>query len=320
MTLIRIVSDWDHPNILRQTPRGKGIWDDIEFTLKPVEECDHLIVFNRPMKKFRVRCPSGNKWLLKQEPPISAYKWHYAIYDHFDIIFTPGDPQVVPQQISSQTALPWHINKDFDFLSQLPCPPESKKKNQISWITSNAVSKPGHITRIKFKDFLETQKFDLDLYGRGFNPIEDKFDGIYPYKYSIAIECYSGKDYWTEKLADCFLSWTMPIYAGCTNISDYFPEKSMIHIDLDKPEEAIDIIKTAIAEDWWSKTITEIETARNKILYEYQFFPFIVEKIKERETKKTYTNKLALTIPSNRAPSEHNIIIRILRKILNFMK
>lgn len=320
MKIVRIIADWDYPNLLRQTPASKGVWDNIQFTLEPVKECDYLIVLNRTKEKIRVKCPSGNKWLLKQEPPIPSYEWHYNIYQHFDTVFTPGDCKIVPQQISSQTALPWHVDKDFDYLSHLACPTESEKFNQVSWITSNAASKPGHIARLKFKDFLEEQNFVIHLYGRDFNPIDDKFDGIFPFKYSIAVECSSGKDYWTEKLADCFLSWTMPIYAGCTNITEYFPVDSMILIDLNNPKKALDIIRTAIKEDWWSKNIRAIEAARNKILYGYQFFPFITKRIKERETKKTCTNKLAVTIPHNRAPSEPTIITRIPKKIWNFVK
>ena len=53
-------------------------------------------------------------------------------------------------------------------------------------------------------------------------------------------------DYWTEKIADCFLAWTLPIYYGCPNLEDYFPEKSFIRIDIEKPEEAIDSIVNKI--------------------------------------------------------------------------
>jgi len=36
--LVRIVKDWDWPDLRRQTPNQSGIWECIEFTLEPVKE------------------------------------------------------------------------------------------------------------------------------------------------------------------------------------------------------------------------------------------------------------------------------------------
>ena len=116
--------------------------------------------------------------------------------------------------------------------------------------------------------FLEriSGKVEFDLFGRGFTPLADKWDGLAPYRYSIAVENYRGPDYWTEKIADCFLSWTMPIYYGCTNITDYFPPEAMVLIDIDDIEEAVDKIREAIAQDLWRKNLDAIEYARKLVL------------------------------------------------------
>ena len=42
------------------------------------------------------------------------------------------------------------------------------------------------------------------------------------YKFHIAVENSSLPNYMTEKLHDCFLTKTVPIYYGCPNISDYY--------------------------------------------------------------------------------------------------
>src|SRR5687768_17715451 len=57
------------------------------------------------------------------------------------------------------------------------------------------------------------------------------------YRYSLAIENFSGPYYWTEKVIDCYLSWTMPLYFGCTNLADYFPAESFVQIDIHRSEE-----------------------------------------------------------------------------------
>jgi hypothetical protein len=182
-----------------------------------------------------------------------------------------------PRIVHDSLALPWHINKSYDELVQLPRPLD-KHKN-ISWITSNAKGRSGHMHRMNFLDELQGL-IDFDLFGRGFNPIEDKFAGIYPYKYTLAVENYSGDFYWTEKISDCYLSWTMPIYYGCTNIDAYFPKESYIKIDITKPEEAVDIINQAVSDRLWEKNLDAIEQSRNLILKKYQFFPYIAAKIR----------------------------------------
>tara|TARA_A100001201_G_scaffold3086_1_gene7316 strand:+ start:2281 stop:3060 length:780 start_codon:yes stop_codon:yes gene_type:complete len=47
-------------------------------------------------------------------------------------------------------------------------------------------------------------------------------DEMMYYNYHIAMENSRHENYFTEKLIDCFLTKTIPIYYGCPNISDYF--------------------------------------------------------------------------------------------------
>jgi len=121
------------------------------------------------------------------------------------------------------------------------------------------------------------KSLDIDLYGRAVHFIEDKWDGLATYRYSIAAENTSWPDYWTEKIADCFLTWTVPFYYGCENLEKYFPADSFIRIDLDKPEKAIRIIKQYLREDDWSRRLPALEEARRRVLYEYQIFPVLTK-------------------------------------------
>jgi len=49
--------------------------------------------------------------------------------------------------------------------------------------------------------------------------------------FNIAIENFSHRGYFTEKLLDCFLFKSIPIYWGCSNIGDYFDEKGIIKFE-----------------------------------------------------------------------------------------
>ena len=279
--LVRIAKDWNYPDIFRQTPNNSKVWDGVNFTTDKNTKCDVLVVLNSPPQNMFVQTLRGGRWLFSQESPVEMYRWHTRSFNHFNQVFSFWDKTHCRKIQSCQTALPWHINKTYDELQQLQSNNCNLKKDALSWVTSNASHKPGHKLRLQFKSDMEKHNLPYNLFGKGFTPIDDKFDAIYPYKYSIAFENYSCNDYWTEKIADCFLSWTMPVYYGCSNILDYFPSKSFIAINPLEPKATIETIKKAIAEDWWSKNLNAIAEARELILNEYQFFPFVVKRIRQ---------------------------------------
>ena len=49
--------------------------------------------------------------------------------------------------------------------------------------------------------------------------------------FNIAIENFSHRGYFTEKLLDCFLFKSIPIYWGCSNIEDYFNSQGIIKFE-----------------------------------------------------------------------------------------
>lgn len=60
------------------------------------------------------------------------------------------------------------------------------------------------------------------------------------YMFSIVIENCKEDYYFTEKIIDCFLSGTVPIYYGCPSISKFFNEKGILTFS--NPKECFDII------------------------------------------------------------------------------
>jgi hypothetical protein len=69
---------------------------------------------------------------------------------------------------------------------------------------------------------------DLDVYGRGYFPIENKSTALFDYKYSIIIENCESDYYFSEKLIDCFISKTIPIYFGARYLPKQFLESGII--------------------------------------------------------------------------------------------
>ena len=59
----------------------------------------------------------------------------------------------------------------------------------------------------------------------------DKSSAIVPYRFSIVMENDIYPDYFTEKITDCFASWTVPVYWGCPTIDEYFNPEGIIKFD-----------------------------------------------------------------------------------------
>ena len=74
----------------------------------------------------------------------------------------------------------------------------------------------------------------VDFYGSGCEkPIEFKIEALKDYMFSIVIENSIESDYFTEKILDCFLSGTIPVYVGSKTTSQYFDENGIIYFPVE---------------------------------------------------------------------------------------
>jgi hypothetical protein len=273
--LVRIAADWDCSALLRQTPGGLGIWDGVRFTIDPVEECDYLVVLNnRRTEGVTVKCPPSNVWCVMQEPYVpELYDWMVEGHECYGRVFTHHVPNAGAKYIRSQPMLPWHVEKSYDELAAAGQP---SKTRGVSWIASQLSFLPGHRNRTRLREYLMREHAGLvDVFGRGIRPVEDKWDVLEPYRYSLAIENDTHPDYWSEKIADCYLAWTLPLYDGCTNIEDYFPAESFIRIDSSDPPSVAARVSELLTGGEWERRLPAIAAARQKVLNEYQIFPSI---------------------------------------------
>ena len=102
-----------------------------------------------------------------------------------------------------------------------------KKSKLCSMVTSNKLILPMHKERIEYANkFKET----VDIFGIGINEIKEKEEGLASYMFSVAIENCRRELTFTEKLLDCFLTGTIPIYYGATNIESIFDKRGIIFL------------------------------------------------------------------------------------------
>jgi len=164
-------------------------------------------------------------WLLESRQIIPQfYDWVLNNYDfvmsRVDGIFScdesvcekyDGISYVVPN------AAPWVVDRQI-----------YKKTKLISMIASNKNMCEGHLKRLSFVNKFRDK---LDFYGRGFNEISRKEDGLRDYMFSVCIENAVYDTYFTEKLTDAFACGTIPIFYGCKGVTKYFNEDGIIFLD-----------------------------------------------------------------------------------------
>lgn len=266
---------------LRQAPAGDGVWEDFRFLANASEPSDYCVVFNGVRQPLKVNCRRENIWLLMQEPPTGSWKPLHRGNEDYGRILTQDTDWAGSRYVWTQPAVNWRVNKSYGELASLsPC----AKSRQVSAVISDKTMFAGHRERLAFLGRMK-KCIPLDHYGQGFREIAEKWDALASYRYSFAAENYRNPYYWTEKIADCFLAWTMPIYSGCTRISSYFPAEAMICIDMDDPL-AIDKIREAIAGDAWGRNRDAIEHARNLVLQRYQLLPFLADQVREHASSR----------------------------------
>jgi len=119
----------------------------------------------------------------------------------------------------------------------------------------------------------------IDFFG-GWNEFGNKKDALVNYYFNLAVENESSKNLISEKFYDPILTNTIPIYYGCKNIKEIYPEKGYIEID---DINDIDNIKKILIninknyQDIYSEMIQETKKIKNKLFKEYNLLKKIIE-------------------------------------------
>lgn len=283
MRRINLVSRHLDRWILRQTPGRTGIWDDCEFTVNAREgSFDGVVAYDDFRENLTVECPPEALLFVTGEPPgIKTY--HPAFLAQFHRVMTPHSDIPHPRLIDSHCGMPWHIglsfaggpptvNLDHDALTAA----RPAKTKLLSVIASHRNVTPAHRQRPKLVEALQRHfGSDIEVYGREYQPVADKWDAIAPFRYHIALENGRIANYWTEKLSDSFLGGAFPFYWGAPNADSYFPAASFAAINIFDVDAAIQTIETAIESGAFERSVAAREEARQAVLRRYNFFAVI---------------------------------------------
>lgn len=264
---IKLSINSNHP-LLMQTPGGVGAWNGHEYFLnQAVDECDAWIVYEGIFAEESCRCPEGRTILITGEPSEAA-SYDGAWLRQFDAVRSvQADLRHKSLQVG-HTALPWHLGRSYDFLSSSVLP---EKEADISIICSDKAMTGGHRRRLRFVEEL-LREYPMQRYGRGYAEIDDKWDGLARFRYSLAIENSRHPHYWTEKISDCFLAETVPVYWGAPNIGDYFPKDAMIVLESLDTSDALRILRDGVSKEDYARRLPSLREAKRLVMEKYNLF------------------------------------------------
>lgn len=305
------------PEWLRYFPDQEPEWGRCRFLFAGDERnYDWLVVYNdippAGNERFSVNrevlaCPAENTLLITTEPSnIKSYGNTFT--RQFGHVLTSQEQWALPHKdrIYSQPALHWFYGAGKTGLrtwremhDNIP-----KKTRQLSTVCATKK----HMTRVhtrrnRFIERLRSDLQEMDVYGRGIRPMDDKAEAIDAYCYHLAVENYMGRNHWTEKLADPYLGLALPFYAGCPNAADYFPPESFIPVDIYREDDSIETIKKVIRDNEYTARLPALLEARRRVLEEYNIFAVISGIIEERHQ---WGNAANTVLRSRRAVSSRS--------------
>jgi len=266
----------------RMTPGCSGSWHSLRGTPNP-KEADYIVVLEDLPKAMKASKIGMDRIIYSKREPSAIspmkkkFKKSFLCFD-FDAYWM---------------LCFWFLDMTYDDLKRLGPP---KKSKPLSCILSGKRITRGQKLRVRFANLLAKRMgSSLDVFGRDLagkipsksfrgslpSKPQDKTLGLRDYSYSFAAENSRQKNYFSEKLSDCLLMWSMPIYWGCPNLKRFFPPCSCCEVDI-SDEAEVDRVVSMVQKPLSGSQLDIIEEARNRILDQYSLWPSIYNQMLKR--------------------------------------
>lgn len=270
----------------RFMPGGRTTLGGVEFVFhRDCRDYDWLVVYD-DMPSVRgerhtlweevLGCARENTLYITIEPStIKAYG--SAFLAQFGHVLTSQEPWAIrhPGRVYSQCGLVWFYGKTYEEVAAGF--PVDKPEAFSTVCSSKRQPHTLHALRYEFTRRLHEVIPELQVFGHGHRPIASKAEALDPFRCHLAIENHRALHHWTEKLADPFLAGCLPIYDGCPNVFDYFPEESLVPIDMTDFEGSVEAVRGAMAAGVYAARLPAIREARRLVLEEYSTFPMLAK-------------------------------------------
>ena len=256
--------------------------DNVRY-VKNQTKWDGITVFTDKMLAAvdQVDSPVKVAWLIEPYDLIPyMYDQIKTIEDKFDFVFTyeetllKHNPDIYKFHPCDCSGIEFHSHKLHE------------KTKLVSMIYSEKTWLFGHRLRhIIAKTLIPQMGYDkIDFFGRATeNPLELKSEGTNPYMFQIAIENAQRRFYFADKIYDCFVTGTVPIYWGAPNIGDFFDMRGILTFN--HPNELKEILENLSPEKYESMldgVKENFERVKKYIRPDDLLFENIVDRLRER--------------------------------------
>ena len=258
----------------------------LHFTAEEADRADWVVATFEIKHSFATRVPRARRILVLTEP-VPDLPARYV--NQFGILVAPQfirsfsgvwhrSHGALPSAFARDTSCPGFPSiYSHDDLVALQAP---QKRDAITVVVSGKTLLPGHRRRLRFLGWLKDAIGDrLEIFGDGLRKIPVKADAILPYKYHLVLENTAIPSYRTEKLADAYLGYALPVVSGPNNLAEWFPEDSFVPINIGDPAGAVETIKAVLNDDIYQRRIPAIVEARVRLLRDERLCPLIARVI-----------------------------------------
>ncbi len=281
---IKVSTNFAHEPIERQIP--PQLASEIEFICNNhCDDCDAWVILSGLEEAEEASVGNGPVVFVVMEPWESG-EYPRRFLRQFDCVVSPFPVRHRHCIISDEICLPWHAGLPkgssgsdrevsggaigFHELEEMDFP---QKPKLLSAIVSTTQLLPGHICRKAFLDQLKTELGDdLEIFGRGINPISEKLDGLRPYRFHLALENSRSGVYWSEKLPDALIGYSYPFYFGSAPIDKIHCGPFCCRLDISDVPKSIERVKRKISDGLTDLEIAALGQARTAIFRRFNLF------------------------------------------------
>ena len=174
---------------------------------------------------------------VREPQSIHKYPYEYLLKHHedFDIVILNNKTYLsrIPNSIYIPNIMTFLRHEDIQLYPN--------KHLNLSIVCSDKMTTSGHRFRHSIVKLLKANKrFRVDKYGKMVNNfVENKIDTLKNYKFQIVLENSKIDGYFSEKIIDCFLTGTIPIYWGTDTVYSYYDKRAIINFNNGKELIAI---------------------------------------------------------------------------------
>jgi hypothetical protein len=275
---------------IEQTPHGSCQWQRTLFVA--AGRADRYVILNamHGSEKYthRIEPPAPRPehvWALHMEPEEYISRLGYDAGEEHSMVsrfYTSSRALLARGGIyrPSPPYVHFNLGRSWDYLSTAAVP---EKTIALGIITSDLTDLAGHVERVKFLERLDASGIDYVLWGRGDGLrryrnyrgfVLSKWQAHAACRHSIVIENSVAPLYWSEKVADALLAYSLPLYHGSPELARYLPEDSFIPIDI-RDADVIDRLREILARNEYQRRLAAVAAARRVLLETENLYAFL---------------------------------------------